>query len=414
MTKSRPLVLSFFSGALGLDLGLERAGLAPTLCVELDRWCCDTIRANRPDVTLLEQDVRSFSWKQVREDQKLRSDVFLVTGGPPCQSFSTAGNRAALTDPRGNLIYEYLRIISEVRPRFFVLENVANITTAALRHRAIKDRPGEHWSLKKYSGKQAVEVGKAPLEPDELAGSAIRQILRDVGDLGYSVTFGVLDAADYGASQKRMRFVMIGSREGAAPALPRPTHGPIAGKPFATVRQAIEDIQNRPGAHSIYTPDVARFFDLVPEGGNWRSLPKDLQKKALGNSFHSGGGKTGFFRRLAWDAPSPTITGKANRKGTSICHPAYTRPLSVRECARVQGFPDDWDFSGAMNRQYLQVGNAVPVHLGEAIGRAILDARTSNTYDVDIMLDAAVRRIRAAASNKKSAPRTLDLFDMVA
>lgn len=410
----RPLVLSFFSGAMGLDLGLERAGLGAAVCVELDPWACASMRANRPGTTVREQDVRNFSWRQERADLGLSDDVFLVAGGPPCQSFSTAGNRAGLSDPRGNLIYEYLRIISEIRPRHFVLENVASITTAALRHRAIKDRPGEHWSLKKYAGKQAVEDGKAPLEADELAGSAIRQVLADVGSLGYSVTFGVLDAADYGASQRRFRFVLIGSREGEAPALPRATHGPAAGRPYATVREAIEDLRDTPGAHSAYTPEVARFFDMVPEGGNWRSLPKELQPVALGRSFHAGGGKTGFFRRLAWDAPSPTITGKANRKGTSICHPARTRPLSVRECARLQGFPDDWTFAGAMNRQYLQVGNAVPVHLGEAIGRAILEGRASKTYDQEVMLDAAARRLRAAASNKKSAPKELDLFDMVA
>lgn len=411
---NRPLVLSFFSGAMGLDLGLEQAGLGAKVCVEIDPWSCKTMRANRPDITVLEQDVCTFRWMQAKAELGLEDDVFLVAGGPPCQSFSTAGNRAGLSDPRGNLIYEYLRIISEIRPRFFVLENVANITTAALRHRAIKDRPGEHWSLKRYAGRQAVEDGKAPLEPDELGGSAIRKILTEVDQLGYSVTFGVLDSADYGASQKRLRFVMIGSRDGDAPALPKATHGPAKGTPYATVREAIADLQDNPGPHSVYTPEVARIFDMVPAGGNWRSLPVEIQKIALGNSFHSGGGKTGFFRRIPWDAPSPTITGKANRKGTSICHPAATRPLSVRECARLQGFPDDWEFSGAMNRQYLQVGNAVPVQLGKAIGDAILESRKSLTYDQETMLDFAVRRIRAAASNKKSAPKSLDLFDLVA
>lgn len=410
----KPLVISFFSGAMGLDLGLEKVGLGASVCVELDPWSCKTIRANRPDITVLEQDVCAFSWPSTQTELSLSSDVFLVAGGPPCQSFSTAGNRAGLSDPRGNLIYEYLRIIGEIRPRYFILENVANITTAALRHRAIKDRPGAHWSLKKYAGKQAVEDGKLPLEADELGGSAIRKVLTEVDRLGYSVTFGVLDSADYGASQRRFRFVMLGSRDGDAPRLPRATHGPATKLPYATVRDAIADLQDDPGPHSQYTPDVAKFFELVPAGGNWRSLPKELQELALGNSYHSGGGKTGFFRRIAWDAPSPTITGKANRKGTSICHPAVTRPLSVRECARIQGFPDEWIFSGAMNRQYLQIGNAVPVHLGEAIGRTILEGAPSITYNQEVMLDAAVRRIRAAASNKKSAPAPLDLFDMVA
>jgi DNA (cytosine-5)-methyltransferase 1 len=413
--REKPLVLSFFSGGMGLDLGLEQAGLPASLCVELDRWCCETIRANRPDLAVLEQDVCRFDWKQTRSDLNLPNEVFLVAGGPPCQSFSTGGNRAGLSDPRGNLLYEYLRLLGEIRPKFFILENVANITTAALRHRAIADRPGEHWSLKKYSGKQVEsDDGKAALEDDELSGSAIRQVLADVDTLGYSVTLGVLDSADYGSPQHRFRFVLLGSRDGPAPALPRATHGPDALHPFATVRTAIADLQHNPGPHSAYTPDMAQFFDMVEPGKNWRSLPKDIQLVALGNAFYSGGGKTGFFRRLAWDAPSPTITGKANRKGTSICHPAHTRPLSVRECARIQGFPDDWIFSGAMNRQYLQVGNAVPVHLGAAVGRAILHPQTPVSYDVEWMLDAAVRRLRAAASNKKSTPKTRDLFDMVA
>lgn len=408
----KPLVISFFSGAMGLDLGLEQAGLAASVCVELDPWSCKTMRANRPAITVLEKDVTTFEWSVARPELGLSDDVFLVAGGPPCQSFSTAGNRAGFSDPRGNLIYEYLRIISEIRPKFFILENVASITTAALRHRPIKDRPGQHWSLKKYSGKQAVEDGKTPLEADEQSGSAVRKLLSEVNLLGYDVNFGVLDSSDYGASQKRLRFVMLGSREGKAPALPVPTHGQSVGIRCASVRDAIEDLQSNPGPHSIYTPEVARFFDLVPPGGNWRSLPKDLQKIALGNSFSSGGGKTGFFRRLPWDSPSPTITGKANRKGTSICHPAVTRPLSVRECARIQGFPDDWEFSGAMNRQYLQIGNAVPVHLGKAIGNAILSRRSTAVVSHEHMLDAAIRRLRAAASNKQSSRKSYDLLDV--
>ncbi|MDA1054830.1 MAG: DNA cytosine methyltransferase [Planctomycetota bacterium] len=152
---------------------------------------------------------------------------------------------------------------------------------------------------------------------------------------------------------------------------------------------------------------------MIPSGGNWRSLPPGLQREALGEaSFAAGGGKTGFFRRLSWDKPAPTITGRANRKGSALCHPESIRPLSVKECARLQGFPDDWHFVGAMNRQYLQVGNAVPVPLGTAIGHTILDCELSSVerpeqdeFDLECALQVAVTRLRSAAKNKVSRKR---------
>ena len=246
------------------------------------------------------------------------------------------------------------------------------------------------------------------MEVDELSGSAIRQIIAEVGLLGYRTSFSVVDAADYGAPQHRLRFVMIGAREGGTPEMIAPTHGERPGlQIFRSIRDAIFDLQAHPGAHSEYTEDVAKYFRLVPPGGNWRSLPKELQREALGKaSFEAGGGKTGFFRRLSWDAPAPTITGRANRKGSALCHPEAIRPLSVRECARLQGFPDDWEFTGAMNRQYMQVGNSVPVQLGFAIGRTLLDplARRVDglrSEDVDLALDKAVKRLRGTARNKR-------------
>lgn len=263
----------FFSGAMGLDLGLESAGLGPTLCVELDRQCCQTIRANRPHITLLDADVRTLSERDLRFARHFRGSVFLMVGGPPCQSFSSGGRRAALSDPRGNLIYEYLRLINEVRPRFFIFENVAHIVTAAIRHRRIADRPGRHWSLKRYTHEAGSDLR---LDPDELSGTAIRQLLADVKKIGYTVNFGVIDAAEFGVPQHRLRFVMLGSRTGAAPSLPIPTHGPGLA-PFVTVRQAIDDLQAQPGPHSEYTPEMRRLFDLVPPGGNWRWLPSECK-----------------------------------------------------------------------------------------------------------------------------------------
>lgn len=403
---SRREVWSFFSGAMGLDLGLEAAGLTPTLANELDRVFCRSIRANRPKLDLIEADAASLSGDELRRHRQFDGEVFLMAGGPPCQPFSSGGKRAALSDPRGNLIYEYFRLISEVEPRYFVLENVANLTTAALRHRPISERPGKHWSLKRYDGNLNYEHGGAlPLEEDEMSGSALRQIVGVATDLGYHITFGVVDAADFGAPQHRLRFVMLGSRDHPPAALPQPTHG-VNGVPFRTVRDAIWRFRENPGAHSNYTDAVKRYFALVPPGKNWRALSPAIQRVAMGGSFESGGGKTGFFRRLGWDTPSPTITGRANRKGSALCHPEFDRPISVLEAAALQGFPEDWHFVGAMNDVYTQVGNAVPVPLGQAIGQAVLanDADKKNRQishpDMDTMMAMAIARLRAAARNK--------------
>ena len=404
-------IWSLFSGAMGLDLGLEAAGLRPTLAVELDKWACRTIRHNRPDLDLIEGDVKQLSGDDLRRKRNYFGQVFLMTGGPPCQSFSSGGKRAALSDSRGNLIYEYLRLISEVRPTYFIFENVANLITASLRHRQIKDRPGQNWNLNHYASNNGYSSdGLEPLDADEMSGSAIRQILTDVQQLGYHVVFGILDAADYGSAQHRLRFVMLGASNGHRLQLPQATHGAASRRGrFRTVRDAIEDLRDNPGPHSTYTPEMARFFRHVPEGGNWRALPKDLQAAALGGAYTSGGGKTGFFRRLSWDLPAPTITGRANRKASAICHPEFTRPLSVWECARIQGFPDEWHFAGAASQQYLQIGNAVPTELGQAIASSIIDSAQQvatidsvKQPDYDQMLAQAVKRLRNSARNKRS------------
>lgn len=401
-------IWSFFTGAMGLDIGLEAVGLNPTLACEIDRRFCETIRANRPSLDLIEGDVSNLTGSALRSRRGFNGEVYMMVGGPPCQSFSSGGKRAALNDPRGNLIYEYFRLIAEVSPRYFVLENVANLTTAALKHRPISERPGKHWSLKKYNGSLNREIdGALPLTEEEMSGSALKQITQDVGSLGYHISFAVVDAADYGASQHRLRFVMLGSRHHPPPVMPSATHG-IEGQPFATVRDAIAHLQTEPGPHSSYSAPVRRYFELVPEGGNWRDLPRDLQEEALGGSFQAGGGKTGFYRRLAWHRPSPTITGRANRKGSALCHPSETRPISVHEAAALQGFPPDWIFTGAMNTQYTQVGNAVPVHLGSAIGRAILaheqelSKKKGKQPNVEQMIELAVARLRASARNKSA------------
>lgn len=405
-------VWSLFSGAMGLDLGLESVGLGASLAVEIDEDCCATIRHNRSDqIKVVCGDIRTLSGEEFRRVTGHHDEVFLLVGGPPCQAFSPGGNREAMADPRGDLVNEYFRIVKEVMPRFFLFENVANLVTAALRHRPIKDRPGQHWSLKSYegSGRPPRVVGRGnhgatPMAKDELAGSALWALLDSIRPLGYRVTFGVLDAADYGGPQHRLRFIMIGARDQAPPRLPRPTHGPGSGLlPRRTLRSAIWDLRENPGHHYVYTPEFQRFFRHVSPGGHWRDLPPKLQEQALGNAYKSGGGKTGFFRRLSWDAPAPTITGKPNRKGAALCHPEFIRPLSVRECARIQGFPDDWMILGSPESQYRQIGNAVPTHLGAAIGAALLHGELADERDLDPtnLFMKALDRVRAAGRNRK-------------
>jgi len=406
---------------MGLDLGLERAGIKSTLAIDIDPLCCATLRANRPDLDVWEADVDNLDGDTIRKRRPRARNVFLMVGGPPCQSFSPGGKRAALSDSRGNLIYSYLRLVDQLKPRYFILENVAHIVTAALKHRPIAQRPGKNWNLSSYhDSSKNRDDSVASMEPEELSGSAIRQVFADMCNLGYSLDFGVVNAADFGAPQRRFRFIMLGARQGPPPLLPCPTRGEHAPNPtaWATVRDAIFDLRHNPGPHSEYTPPVARYFALVPPGGNWRQLPKKLQREALGDAaYEAGGGKTGFFRRLAWDAPAPTITGRANRKGSAVCHPEFTRPLSVRESARLQGFPDNWDFEGSMSDQYVQVGNAVPVYLGTAVANAVLHhftthgrRRRTTAPDIDTLLARACANLRATARNKRGGRNQLTFF----
>lgn len=414
-------MISLFSGAGGLDVGLALAGLRATVVLDNDPDSIATLRASQAaliratdDHVILDgariigasvDDVSAADLRPVGAPESWCPD--LLAGGPPCQAFSPGGNRAGLNDPRGNLIYTYFRFVRDLRPRFFLFENVANLVTAALNHRPIAERPGQHWSLRAYEHNRTLggSAGHA-MRDDELSGSAIRSLLRDIRELGYKFTFGVVNAADYGAPQHRLRFLMIGARDGAPPRLPTPTHGPNGSglRPWATLRDAIWDLRDDPGQHYVYTPAFARLFRLVPPGGCWRDLALADQKAALGNAYESGGGKTGFFRRLAWDAPAPTITGKPNRKGAALCHPEQIRPLSLRECTRLQGFPDAWRFMGSNDARYRQVGNAVPVQLATAVGRAIMagDTASADDMDADRCLHAAIARLRAAGRNKRS------------
>lgn len=350
--------ISLFSGAMGLDLGLEQAGFETRVAVEIDKSARETIHANarrqNRNIAVFD-DVTTLTPEMIFEATGLRrGEVTLVSGGPPCQPFSTAGKRGTLNDPRGSLFRDFLRLVDGLQPRFFVMENVRGLLSAPLRHRPHAERGTE-------------------LEPDEQAGSAFTVVLEEFSRIGYSFEYGLLNAADFGVPQTRERVVILGSRDHEPITMPEPTHS-VRGsrlKRWRTLRDALEGLHDPNPQYQAYSESRLRFLRLVPEGGNWRSLPKDVLPEAMGGAFMSGGGKVGFYRRLAWDRPSPTVTTSPAQKATDMCHPSELRPISVREAARIQGFPDDWVFCGSVSDQYRQIGNAVPVGLGYAVGHAL-------------------------------------------
>lgn len=352
--------LSFFSGAMGLDLGLERAGIHLLLACEFDKICRRTITANRPDIGLI-GDIWKYDVSQIREYAGLEpeDEIDVMVGGPPCQAFSTAGARRGFHDERGNAFLRYVNLILEMRPRFAVIENVRGLLSAPMAHTPHSDR-GLDWIP----------------NPEERPGGALMHILGMLRAGGYGVSFNLYNAANFGVPQSRERVIMLCCRDGEK--LPHlvPTHsqdGSFGLPKWRTLREALKGLDPKAGDHEDFPEDRLRFYRLLGPGQYWKHLPKELHREALGGSLDAGGGKTGFLRRLDWDKPSCTLVTSPTMPATDICHPVENRPLSVQEYARIQQFPDDWVFCGSLSDRYKQIGNAVPVGLGEAVGRAILN-----------------------------------------
>lgn len=199
----------------------------------------------------------------------------------------------------------------------------------------------------------------------------MRLIEETVESLGYTMKAQLLNAAEYGTPQLRHRVVIIGSRDNEYLSFPKPTHsenGAFGLQPFRTLRDAIGDLDESDPQYQPYSSSRLRWLQYVPSGGNWRDLPREFHEEAMGGAYRSGGGKVGFYRRLSWDKPSPTVTTSPHQKATDMCHPDLDRPISVREAARIQEFPDSWAFAGNIGQQYKQIGNAVPVGFAHALG----------------------------------------------
>jgi DNA (cytosine-5)-methyltransferase 1 len=286
-------------------------------------------------------------------------EIDLLAGGPPCQSFSTAGKRLSLDDvEKGTLVFEFVRLVDELRPRAFLMENVKGLLSASIR-----------WRRLPYNNNGKII--------DDLHGSLFRELTSRLTSLGYSVGFREVNAADYGVPQRRQRVFVAGYRDGSPVTFPEPTHSArqsIFTKPWRTLGEALAGLEGDDSYCTAFSERKLTYLRMVPEGGNWRDLPADQQEESMGKAFHAKGGRSGYWRRLTFAAPAPTILTEPQNASTSLCHPTEDRPLSVRECARVQTFPDDWQFKGTGRDQYRLVGNAVPVELGRSVGSHIRQA----------------------------------------
>ncbi len=324
--------IELFAGGGGLAIGLEKAGFETIALSELEKDACATLKKNRPDWNVLEGDIRKIDFTPFRGTD-------FVSGGFPCQAFSYAGNQLGFEDTRGTLFFEFARAIQEIQPKVFLAENVRGL-----------------------------------LAHDQ--GKTIDVMKKVIGDLGYTlIEPTVLKAIFYKVPQKRERLMLVGIRNDLLAKAQFQWPSPYSR--IMVLKDALKagelyptDVSPSPGQQ--YPKRKQEILSLVPPGGYWRDLPDSLQREYMQGSYHLEGGKTGMARRLSWDAPSLTLTCAPAQKQTERCHPEETRPLTVREYARIQTFSDDWEFVGSVASQYKQIGNAVPVNLAMAVGKSLI------------------------------------------
>lgn len=321
--------IDLFAGGGGTALGLSKAGFTHRLLSEIDAHAAETLRSNKPDWNVVEGDVAEIDFKPYY------GELDLLEGGFPCQAFSYAGKSLGFADIRGTLFFEFARAVEESMPKVFVGENVRGL----LRH-------DEGRTLK-----------------------TMMKTLREIEDpetgFTYSVAYKIVKSQYHDVAQKRERLLIIGVRSDVGNTIYFP-------KERDYVVSLWEAIGDRPKSEGQEYPESKkRVMELVPAGGYWRDLPDEIQRQYMGGSYFLGGGKTGMARRLSWDEPSLTLTTSPAQKQTERCHPDETRPLNVREYARIQSFPDHWKFSGPVAARYKQIGNAVPVNLGYYVGKCV-------------------------------------------
>lgn len=356
-------VISLFTGAYGLDLGFEQAGFKITVALDISNDSYKNFKANRPKIPFLLGDIKKFSTSDILKEAGLKpGETDVITGGPPCQPFSPAGKRLSLKDPRAAPLMDFIRVIKEARPKVFVMEEVPGILSARIKHVPIKER------------------NKKPLTKEEMPGSAWKVVLKELMKTGYKIAWKKLNAADYGTPQIRERIIIIGIRPdlNKYPVFPEQTHSrtPVilfkTLKTWLTLAEALVGIKDHIGYIPL-PPKYAEFMKYVPPGGNWRQIPDNLKPKAMNGAYNASGGRMGFYRRLTWFEPSPTLVTSPAMKATMMVHPWEDRPLSVREYLRIQGFPDNWRVVVPVQNAYKLFGEAVPVPLSKAIARVVRD-----------------------------------------
>lgn len=326
-------LIELFAGAGGLAIGMEKAGFDTILLNELDKYACQTLRDNRPQWKIIQGDISQIDFSSYHHQ------VDIVSGGFPCQAFSYAGQKRGFEDTRGTLFFEFARAIKEIQPKVFLAENVRGL-----------------------------------LNHDN--GRTLETIKSIISELGYTlIEPRILKAIFYQVPQKRERLFLVAIRNDLAEKVEFKWPSPY--RRIMTMKDALKkgDLYNCdvPKSQGMkYPKRKAEILKQVPEGGYWRDLPDNLQREYMMKSYFLGGGKTGMARRLAWNEPSLTLTCSPSQKQTERCHPEETRPLTIREYARIQTFPDDWQFSGSISAQYKQIGNAVPVNLAYAVGRSLI------------------------------------------
>ncbi len=342
--------ISLFTGAMGLDLGIEKTGFEILACVENDESCVKTIELNRPGLKIYPDDINLVDPNKILSDLNLSpGDIDLVVGGPPCQPFSTAGKRRSFDDFRGNVIIRFVDYVRIMKPKYFILENVRGIYSAKL-----TNTPPEYQEYK--------HIENTP-------GSVVYFLYKEFQKIGYSISFNLFDASLYSVPQKRERFIMFGTLSKIPVPLPKPTS---PDKP-KTLKDAIGKIQNKKQTFIQLRENHIKYLKILKGGQNWRDLPKGIQAEAMGKSYLLSGGKTGFYRRLSWDKPAPTLVTHPAMPATMLVHPNEMRPLSIEEYTLIQMFPKRWLFSGNLVSIYKQIGNAVPVRLGYVAGMAIIN-----------------------------------------
>lgn len=328
-------VIEIFSGCGGMALGFENAGLGTQLLVEIDKDCVATLKQNRPNWQVIQDSIANTNFRDYK------GEINIVAGGFPCQAFSYAGRGKGFADTRGTLFFEFARCVSEVKPKIALAENVRGLI--------------EHDS-----------------------GKTLTTMISVLEELGYKVQYKLLRAQFLDVPQKRERLIIVGVRKD----LEIPFFFPKEKNYTVSLREALKNCP--PSLGATYPPKKFDIMSLIAPGGYWRDLPLDLQKDYMKKSFYLDGGKTGMARRLSWDEPSLTLTCSPAQKQTERCHPEETRPLSVREYARIQSFPDEWQFSGSLSSQYKQIGNAVPVNLAFHVGRCLI-AMLNGNFDNETM-----------------------------